>query len=225
MPLPRPRGLTALERCPNCGNDLPEEPASMRWPRSPHSSSARTAARPLPSRSPARPTRRTRRAREATCRARTRLSAARRHLGHVRGRDDDGGAEGGAGRQAGREVRSSHERRSHRQRRGARGRRRAAPAARPLPAPDARPDRTCTSAATRRAAARAPCGSTGRRIKSCTFFAVQANGREITTVEGMMQNGALHPVQQGFKTEHGLQCGRTPGMMLVSAALLEENPT
>jgi carbon-monoxide dehydrogenase small subunit len=65
----------------------------------------------------------------------------------------------------------------------------------------------------------------GTPIKSCTFFAVQANGREITTVEGMMQNGALHPVQQGFKTEHGLQCGFcTPGMMLVSAALLEENP-
>jgi aerobic carbon-monoxide dehydrogenase small subunit len=65
----------------------------------------------------------------------------------------------------------------------------------------------------------------GTPIKSCTFFAVQANGREITTVEGMMQNGALHPVQQGFKTEHGLQCGFcTPGMMLVAAALLEENP-
>ena len=65
----------------------------------------------------------------------------------------------------------------------------------------------------------------GTPIKSCTFFAVQANGREITTVEGMMQNGALHPVQQGFKAEHGLQCGFcTPGMMLVSAALLEENP-
>ena len=65
----------------------------------------------------------------------------------------------------------------------------------------------------------------GTPIKSCTFFAVQANGREITTVEGMMQNGSLHPVQQGFKTEHGLQCGFcTPGMMLVSAALLEENP-
>jgi aerobic carbon-monoxide dehydrogenase small subunit len=65
----------------------------------------------------------------------------------------------------------------------------------------------------------------GTPIKSCTFFAVQANGREIATVEGMMQNGTLHPVQQGFKVEHGLQCGFcTPGMMLVSAALLEENP-
>jgi len=65
----------------------------------------------------------------------------------------------------------------------------------------------------------------GTPIKSCTFFTVQANGRSIATVEGMMQNGTLHPVQQGFKAEHGLQCGFcTPGMMLVSAALLEENP-
>jgi len=65
----------------------------------------------------------------------------------------------------------------------------------------------------------------GIPIKSCTFFAVQANGRSVTTVEGLMQDGALHPVQQGFKEEHGLQCGFcTPGMMLVSAALLEENP-
>jgi carbon-monoxide dehydrogenase small subunit len=48
----------------------------------------------------------------------------------------------------------------------------------------------------------------------------------VTTVEGLMQNGSLHPVQQGFKEEHGLQCGFcTPGMMLVSAALLEENPS
>ena len=65
----------------------------------------------------------------------------------------------------------------------------------------------------------------GTPIKSCTYFAVQANGREVTTVEGLMQNGALHPVQAGFKAEHGLQCGFcTPGMMLVAAALLEENP-
>ncbi len=55
---------------------------------------------------------------------------------------------------------------------------------------------------------------------------MQADGRGVTTVEGLMQNGALHPVQQGFKEEHGLQCGFcTPGMMLVSAALLEENPS
>lgn len=65
----------------------------------------------------------------------------------------------------------------------------------------------------------------GVPIKSCTMFAVQANGRELTTVEGLRQAGALHPVQDGFKEEHGLQCGFcTPGMMLTSAALLAENP-
>jgi aerobic carbon-monoxide dehydrogenase small subunit len=65
----------------------------------------------------------------------------------------------------------------------------------------------------------------GVPIKSCTMFAVQANGRELTTVEGLRRDAALHPIQQGFKEEHGLQCGFcTPGMMLTSAALLEENP-
>ena len=65
----------------------------------------------------------------------------------------------------------------------------------------------------------------GTPIKSCTFFAVQADGRELTTVEGLRRNGALHPIQEGFKEEHGLQCGFcTPGMMLSSLALLEENP-
>jgi carbon-monoxide dehydrogenase small subunit len=65
----------------------------------------------------------------------------------------------------------------------------------------------------------------GTPIKSCTMFAVQANGRSVTTVEGLAGNGALHPLQEGFKEEHGLQCGFcTPGMMLVSAALLERNP-
>jgi aerobic carbon-monoxide dehydrogenase small subunit len=65
----------------------------------------------------------------------------------------------------------------------------------------------------------------GLPIKSCTYFAVQANGREVTTVEGLASNGQLHPIQQGFREEHGLQCGFcTPGMMLVSKALLEENP-
>ena len=55
---------------------------------------------------------------------------------------------------------------------------------------------------------------------------MQANGRRITTVEGLQQNGALHPVQEGFKEEHGLQCGYcTPGMMLVATALLAENPS
>jgi aerobic carbon-monoxide dehydrogenase small subunit len=65
----------------------------------------------------------------------------------------------------------------------------------------------------------------GVPIKSCTHFAVQADGKEVKTVEGMAQGGQLHPIQEGFKEEHGLQCGFcTPGMMLVSAALLEENP-
>jgi aerobic carbon-monoxide dehydrogenase small subunit len=65
----------------------------------------------------------------------------------------------------------------------------------------------------------------GVPIKSCTYFAVQANGKELKTVEGLANGAQLHPVQEGFKEEHGLQCGFcTPGMMLVSAALLEENP-
>jgi carbon-monoxide dehydrogenase small subunit len=66
----------------------------------------------------------------------------------------------------------------------------------------------------------------GRPIKSCTFLAVQADGREVTTVEGLMRDGELHPIQEGFKEEHGLQCGFcTPGMMLTATALLEENPS
>jgi len=65
----------------------------------------------------------------------------------------------------------------------------------------------------------------GTPIKSCTCLAVQANGREVTTVEGLAAGGKLHPIQQGFKEEHGLQCGFcTPGMMLVATALLAENP-
>jgi carbon-monoxide dehydrogenase small subunit len=65
----------------------------------------------------------------------------------------------------------------------------------------------------------------GLPVKSCTMFTVQADGRELTTVEGLAQNGQLHPIQRGFHEEHGLQCGFcTPGMMLVSKALLEENP-
>ena len=65
----------------------------------------------------------------------------------------------------------------------------------------------------------------GTPIKSCTFFAVQAAGREVTTVEGLTANGALHPVQEGFKEEHGLQCGFcTPGMMMAAKALLDANP-
>ena len=64
----------------------------------------------------------------------------------------------------------------------------------------------------------------GTPIKSCTHFAVQVGGREVKTVEGLAQGGQLHPIQQGFKEEHGLQCGFcTPGMLLVTSALLEEN--
>ena len=65
----------------------------------------------------------------------------------------------------------------------------------------------------------------GVPIKSCTHLAVQVDGRAIKTVEGLANGAELHPVQQGFKEEHGLQCGFcTPGMMLVSSVLLEENP-
>jgi carbon-monoxide dehydrogenase small subunit len=66
----------------------------------------------------------------------------------------------------------------------------------------------------------------GRPVKSCTVFAVQAEGAEITTVEGLAQNGALHPIQEGFMEKHGLQCGYcTPGMMMTSVALLKDNPS
>jgi carbon-monoxide dehydrogenase small subunit len=65
----------------------------------------------------------------------------------------------------------------------------------------------------------------GVPVKSCTMFAVQVDGRAVTTVEGLQADGQPHPLQEGFKEEHGLQCGFcTPGMLLVSAALLEENP-
>jgi carbon-monoxide dehydrogenase small subunit len=65
----------------------------------------------------------------------------------------------------------------------------------------------------------------GVPIKSCTHFAVQVDGREVKTVEGLAKGGELHPIQQGFHEEHGLQCGFcTPGMMLVSASLLEQSP-
>ncbi len=65
----------------------------------------------------------------------------------------------------------------------------------------------------------------GVPVKSCTLFAVQADGSEIKTVEGLEQGGVLHPIQQAFMEKHGLQCGFcTPGMMLTGAALLERNP-
>ncbi len=64
----------------------------------------------------------------------------------------------------------------------------------------------------------------GKPMKSCTMFAVQADGASITTVEGLKVNGSLHPVQAAFKEHHGLQCGFcTPAMMLVGAELLERN--
>ncbi|HEY0781590.1 MAG TPA: (2Fe-2S)-binding protein [Thermoanaerobaculia bacterium] len=65
----------------------------------------------------------------------------------------------------------------------------------------------------------------GQPVKSCTVLAVQADGRQVTTVEGLEKDGKLDPVQEGFYQEHGLQCGYcTPGMMLTSHALLETNP-
>jgi carbon-monoxide dehydrogenase small subunit len=66
----------------------------------------------------------------------------------------------------------------------------------------------------------------GVPVKSCTVFGVQADGREVTTVEGLAGAAGLHPIQAAFKEHHGLQCGYcTPGMMLVGAALIERNPT
>ena len=65
----------------------------------------------------------------------------------------------------------------------------------------------------------------GQAVKSCTMLAVQADGHEISTVEGLATASELHPLQEGFKDEHGLQCGFcTPGMMMAATALLEENP-
>lgn len=64
----------------------------------------------------------------------------------------------------------------------------------------------------------------GKPVKSCTVFAVQADGREVMTVEGMEVDGKLHPLQEAFREEHGLQCGFcTPGMLMSGLALLKEN--
>jgi carbon-monoxide dehydrogenase small subunit len=64
----------------------------------------------------------------------------------------------------------------------------------------------------------------GTPLKSCTCFAVQADGRDVRTVEGLEQNGKLHPIQEAFHQEHALQCGFcTPGMMMASVGLLERN--
>jgi carbon-monoxide dehydrogenase small subunit len=66
----------------------------------------------------------------------------------------------------------------------------------------------------------------GRPVKSCTMFAVQAQGKELMTVEGLEQNGKLHPLQEGFVAEHGLQCGYcTPGMLMTSYAFLRQRPS
>jgi carbon-monoxide dehydrogenase small subunit len=66
----------------------------------------------------------------------------------------------------------------------------------------------------------------GRSAKSCTLFAVQADGSEVTTIEGLAKDGQLHALQQGFWEEHGLQCGFcTPGMILSAVSLLKDNPS
>ena len=65
----------------------------------------------------------------------------------------------------------------------------------------------------------------GRAVKSCTMLAVQADGADLTTIEGLASNGELHPLQEGFNAEHGLQCGFcTPGMIMTAKQLLDRNP-
>ncbi|MDW8327847.1 MAG: (2Fe-2S)-binding protein [Anaerolineales bacterium] len=65
----------------------------------------------------------------------------------------------------------------------------------------------------------------GMAVKSCTVLAAQADGSKVTTIEGLAQNGKLHPVQQGFWEKHGLQCGFcTPGMIMTAVYLLQQNP-
>ncbi|HLA42626.1 MAG TPA: (2Fe-2S)-binding protein [Aggregatilineales bacterium] len=65
----------------------------------------------------------------------------------------------------------------------------------------------------------------GKALKSCTCLAVQADGTEVTTIEGLASNGDLHPMQEGFWEKHGLQCGYcTPGMIMASVAFLKDNP-
>jgi carbon-monoxide dehydrogenase small subunit len=66
----------------------------------------------------------------------------------------------------------------------------------------------------------------GRAVKSCTLFAAQADGGEVTTIEGLAANGELHPLQHGFWEEHGLQCGFcTPGMIMAGVDLLRQTPS
>jgi carbon-monoxide dehydrogenase small subunit len=65
----------------------------------------------------------------------------------------------------------------------------------------------------------------GKAVKSCTVLAVQADGAQVTTIEGMASDGELHPIQEAFWNDHGLQCGYcTPGMIMAAAGLLAENP-
>lgn len=65
----------------------------------------------------------------------------------------------------------------------------------------------------------------GKAIKSCTVLAVQASGKEVTTIEGMEKGGELHPIQEAFRENHGLQCGFcTPGMVMTAADILSNNP-
>ena len=64
----------------------------------------------------------------------------------------------------------------------------------------------------------------GQAIKSCTMLAVQADGAEVTTIEGLMKNGELHPMQEGFWERHGLQCGYcTPGMIMAASQIIDRN--
>ncbi len=66
----------------------------------------------------------------------------------------------------------------------------------------------------------------GESVKSCTLLAVQADGAEVTTIEGLATNGAMHPMQTSFQEHHGLQCGYcTPGMIMAAVGLLNENPS
>jgi carbon-monoxide dehydrogenase small subunit len=65
----------------------------------------------------------------------------------------------------------------------------------------------------------------GESVKSCTLLAIQAEGREVTTIEGMASDGQMHPIQEAFHRNHGLQCGFcTPGMIMAAASYLKENP-
>jgi aerobic carbon-monoxide dehydrogenase small subunit len=65
----------------------------------------------------------------------------------------------------------------------------------------------------------------GESVKSCTLLAVQAEGREVTTIEGIAADGQMHPIQDAFHRNHGLQCGYcTPGMIMAAASFLQENP-